>query len=216
MRVRHVRHYLSLATVLMAFAAGPSLVAQQQSAEALAQALQQRYDKVTDFKASFTQTTKGGVLRIQSKGGEGTVAVKKPGKMRWDYTKPEKQLIVSDGVRVYDYDPVTRELNVAQAPSDDQAPTAALFLSGKGNILRDFKVSKVDSPVKGTLALRLDPRKAETEYVYLVIAFDPSSYQIRGLMTRDDQGGDTTIVFTDIKQNTNIPDKTFTFVDPRK
>ena len=211
-----VRHYLTLATMLAALCASSALAAQQQSAEALAQALQQQYDKVKDFKASFTQTTKGGVLRIQSKGGEGTVAVKKPGKMRWDYTKPEKQLIVSDGVRIYDYDPVTRELSVTQVPSDDQAPTATLFLSGKGNILRDFKVSKVDSPVKGTLALRLDPRKAESDYAYLVVAFDPSSYQIRGLTTHDDQNGETTIVFTDIKQNTNIPDKTFTVVEPRK
>ena len=211
-----VRHYLAAATVLAALFSASVLTAQQQSAEALAQALQQRYDKVDDFRASFVQTTKGGVLRIQSKAGEGTVAVKKPGKMRWDYSKPEKQLIVSDGVRVYNYDPATRELDVAQVPTDDQAPTATLFLSGKGNILRDFKVSKVDSPVKGTLALRLDPRKAQTDYTYLVVAFDPSSYQIRGLVTHDDQGGDTTIVFTDIKQNTNIPDKTFTFVEPRK
>jgi outer membrane lipoprotein carrier protein len=206
---------LTVATVLVT-AAAASLLAQQPSAEALAQALQQRYDKVYDFKASFVQTTKGGVIRIESKAGEGTVAVKKPGKMRWDYTKPEKQLIVSDGVRVYDYDPATREVNVAQVPSDDQAPTATLFLSGKGNILRDFKVSKVDSPVKDTLALRLDPRKADPDYEYLVVAFDPMSYQIRGLTTRDGQGGETTIVFTDIKQNTNIPDKTFAFVPPRK
>jgi outer membrane lipoprotein-sorting protein len=35
-------------------------------------------------------------------------------------------------------------------------------------------------------------------------------------MTRDGQGGETTIVFSDIKQNTNIPDKTFEFVQPRK
>ena len=223
-----VRHYLTLAmtpamtpaltlaALLAALFSGLPLLAQEQSAEALAQALQRQYDKVSDFKASFTQTTKGGVLRIESKSGEGTVQVKKPGKMRWDYTRPEKQLIVSDGVRVYDYDPVTRELNVAEVPGDDQAPTATLFLSGKGNILRDFKVSKVDSPVKGTVALRLDPRKADPEYAHLIVAFDPSSYQIRGLRTRDDQGGETTIVFTDIKENTRIPDKTFTFVQPRK
>lgn len=211
-----VRQYLRLAAVLAPLVSGSPLLAQQQSAEAVAQALQQQYDKVFDFKASFTQTTKGGVLRIESKSGEGTVQVKKPGKMRWDYTRPEKQLIVSDGIRVYDYDPVTRELNVAEVPAGDQAPTATLFLSGKGNILRDFKVSRVDSPVKGTAALRLDPRKADPEYAHLIVAFDPSSYQIRALKTLDDQGGETTIVFTDIKENTKIPDKTFTFVQPRK
>ena len=208
------RHYLTLATVLAALFTGTSLAAQQQSAEALAQSLQQQYDKVRDFKASFVQTTQGAVLKVKSK-GEGTVAVKKPGKMRWEYTKPEKQLIVSDGVRIYDYDPVTKELNVANLPPDEQAPTATLFLAGKGNILRDFKVSKVESPIAGTLALRLDPRKVDPDYEYLVVAFD-TSYQIRGLMTRDRQRGESTIVFSDIKPNTNIPDKTFEFVQPKK
>jgi outer membrane lipoprotein carrier protein len=212
-----IRHSLAVAFVTAGmFAAGTALSAQTRSAEELAGALQQRYDQVRDFSASFVQTTTGGVIRIKSQVGEGTVMVKKPGKMRWDYTKPEKQLLVSDGVKVYDYDPVTRETNVDDVPSDDQAPTAALFLAGKGNILRDFKVSTVESPVKGTLALRLDPRKPDPDYEYLVVAFDSSSYQIRGLKTRDSQGGETTIVFSNIKQNTNIPDKTFQFVQPRK
>ena len=213
MTVRHAA-FLTLLTALAA--AGTLLHAQQpQSAEALARALQDRYNGVLDFKASFVQTTSGGVLRITKK-GEGTVAVKKPGKMRWDYTKPEKQLIVSDGKKIYDYDPVTREVGVGDVPPDDQAPTATLFLAGKGNILRDFKVSIVPSPVAGTQALRLDPRKTESDYEFLVIAFDPSSYQIRGLRTRDSQGGESTIVFSDIRQNTGIPDKTFVFTQPRK
>ena len=211
----NLRHLSGLALVIAAGAATP-LVGQQPSAEALAQSLQQQYDKVRDFKASFVQTTGGGVLRVEGSKGEGTVAVKKPGKMRWDYAKPEKQLIVSDGVRVYDYDPVTKELNVAAVPSDDQAPTATLFLAGKGNILRDFKVAKIDSPIPGTLALRLDPRKADPDYEYLVVVFDPSTYQIRGLRTRDRLSGESTIVFSNIKQNTNIPDKEFEFVPPRK
>jgi outer membrane lipoprotein carrier protein len=204
-----------VATVACAATLAPAataLHAQQPgaSAEELARTLQQRYDKVFDFRASFVQTTRGGVLRIQSPRGEGTVAVKKPGKMRWDYTKPEPQLIVSDGKRIYDYDPVTKDVTIAEMPPADQAPTAALVLAGKGDILRDYTVTKVESPVPGTQALRLDPRKADPDYEYLVIAFDPASYQIRGLMTRDSQGGESTIVFSNIRQNSNIPDKTFT------
>jgi outer membrane lipoprotein-sorting protein len=191
-------------------AAAAVLQAQQPSpsAEALARALQQRYDKVTDFRASFVQTTRGGFIRVQSK-GEGTVEVKKPGKMRWTYTKPEPQLIVSDGKRIYDYDPQSKAVTITDMPPDDQAPTAALFLAGKGDILRDYAVSTVESPVPGTRALRLEPRKPDPDYEYLVLAFDPTSYQIRGLMTRDRQGGESTIVFSNIRQNTNIPDKTF-------
>ena len=61
----------------------------------VAGALQRKYDSVKDFSASFTQTYEGGVLRRKSSEA-GTVFVKKPGKMRWDYTGPEKKLFVSD------------------------------------------------------------------------------------------------------------------------
>ena len=77
-------------------------------------------------------------------------------------------------------------------------------MRGKSDILRDFKVSRVDSPVAGTLALRLDPRKQDPDYEFLVVAFHPTSYQIRGLTTHDRQGGESTIVFSDIKENTSI------------
>lgn len=195
---------------------GPWLAAQAQpSADTLARALQQRYDTIRDFKATFAQMSRGGALGIQSKGGEGTVSVKKPGRMRWEYTKPEKQLIVSDGVRLHTYYPDSKEADACEVPPDEQAPTATLFLSGKGNILRDFKVSSLKSPVAGTSALRLDPRKGDPDYEYLVVAFDPASYQMRGLVTHDRQGGESTIVFSDMKENTNIPDKTFSFTPPK-
>ena len=180
------------------------------SPEELARALQKHYNEVRDFKASFVQTSGGGVLRVNDK-GEGTVAVKKPGRMRWDYTRPEKQQIVSDGARIYSCYLDTKECDDPQPmPKDDEAPTATLFLAGRADILRDFRVARVESPVAGTLALRLDPRKPDPDYEYLVVAFHPTTYQIRGLKTRNRQAGETTIVFNDIKENTGIPDKTFT------
>jgi len=187
------------------------------SPEELARALQKHYNDVHDFKASFVQTSAGGVVRVTDK-GEGTVAVKKPGRMRWDYTKPEKQQILSDGSHIYScyLDTKDRGCDDPQPmPKDDEAPTATLFLAGKADILRDFRVARVESPVAGTLALRLDPRKPDPEYEYLVVAFHPTSYQIRGLKTRNRQAGETTIVFSDIKENSGIPDKTFVFVPPR-
>ena len=54
---------------------------------ALAKALQARYQTVRDFTADFVQTYRGGVLRTETR-ERGTVAVKKPGRMRWIYTEP--------------------------------------------------------------------------------------------------------------------------------
>ena len=187
---------------------------EQRTAPALARALQDRYKQINDFKADFSQTTKGGALRTETR-GEGTVAVKKPGRMRWEYEKPEKQTIVSNGDTIITYFPEDRQALRSDVPKGDGAPTSMLFLAGKGDVARDFTPSLTPSPVPGTTGLKLTPRQSEPEYEFLVVALDPGTLQIRGLMTRDQLGSETTIVFRNLKENTRIPDKTFEFTPPK-
>src|SRR5579872_4559443 len=74
------------------------------SAAELAQALQRRYDRVQDFSADFVHSYQGGVLK-KPVAERGRVLIKKPGKMRWEYTTPEVKLFVSDGTKMYSYVP---------------------------------------------------------------------------------------------------------------
>src|SRR5204863_8184453 len=115
------------------------------SATDLAQALQHKYDTIHDFSADFTHTYEGGVLHKQIT-ERGHVLVKQPGKMKWDYTSPEKKLFISDGVRVYSYIPADRQVIVGAVPKDDQPGAPILFLAGKGNLSRDFTPSIADAP----------------------------------------------------------------------
>ena len=186
----------------------------RQTPEALAQALQARYQGVKDFSADFVQTYRGGVLRTQTR-ERGTVTVKKPGRMRWVYTSPEKKEFVSDGVKVYSYIPQDKQVMVTSVPADDQATTPALFLAGKGDVARDFTAAYVDSTIPGAVALKLTPRKSEPEYEYLVVTLDPQTLQIRALTTRDRQGGESTLTFTNLKENRGLTDKEFAFRIPR-
>jgi outer membrane lipoprotein carrier protein len=184
------------------------------SPEALAKALQQRYQGVRDFSADFVHTYRGGVLRTQTT-ERGRVLIKKPGLMRWTYTAPEQKEFVSDGLKVYSHIPADKQVIVTTLPPDDQATTPALFLAGKGDIVRDFIAGYVDATVPGTTALKLTPRRAEPEYEYLIVSVDPSTMQMRGLTTRDRQGGDSALTFTNLKENTGISDKEFAFRVPR-
>ena len=104
---------------------------------------------------------------------------------------------------------------VATLPSDDQATTPALFLAGKGDIARDFTAAYVETSPAGTTALRLTPRRPEPEYEYLIVAIDPVTLQIRALTTRDRQGGDSTLTFSNLKENKGIADKAFVFLITR-
>jgi len=181
---------------------------------ALARSLQQRYQGIKDFSADFVHSYRGGVLKTQTQ-ERGKVTVKKPSRMHWTYTAPEKKEFVSDGVKIYSYIPQDRQVIVSSVPPDDEARTPALFLAGKGDIVRDFSATYVDPTLPGTVALKLTPRRNEPDYEYLVVAVDPASLQIRALTTRDRQGGDSTLIFTNLKENQRISDKEFAFRIPR-
>jgi outer membrane lipoprotein carrier protein len=183
---------------------------------ALAASIQRHYDQVRDFQADFTHTYVGGVLRKKTV-ERGRMAVRKPGRMRWTYTQPEEKLFVSDGNRVYSYVPADKQVYVAAVPAEDQATTPALFLTGKGNILRDFVVAAADvaEAPAGSVALKLTPKHPEREYDWLNLVVDKSSLALRMLITSDSQGGLSTFAFTNLRENTGIPDKEFVFVMPR-
>lgn len=179
-----------------------------------ARALQQKYDTVKDFTASFRHTYEGGVLKKKST-EQGTVQIKKPGKMRWEYTTPEKKTFVSDGVQIYSYVPADKQGIRSPVPKDDEATTAMLFLAGKGNLLRDFNVSYAEAPSADTVALRLDPRKKQRDYDWLIVAADKTSMQIRQLTAADQQGGRSTFQFSNYRENTGLSDSVFAFKFPR-
>jgi outer membrane lipoprotein carrier protein len=183
-------------------------------ADALARSLQQRYAKVRDFSADFVHSYRGGALRTQVT-ERGIMAVKKPGKMRWNYTSPEIKTFVSDGVKIYSYIPQDRQVIVSNVPAGDDATTAVMFLAGKGDITRDFTASDADAGPSDAWMLKLVPRKAERDYDTLLLALDPATLQIRALKTTDRQGGQSTFTFTNMKENRGLSDKEFAFRIPR-
>ena len=208
------------ALALIAFAAAASHVAAgaaDTTAPELAAALQRKYDGIKDFSADFTHIYQGGVLRKQLT-ERGHLLVKKPGKMRWDYSAPETKQFVSDGVKMYSYIPQDKQVIVASVPPDEDAPTPTLFLAGKGNVTRDFTPSLVDAPAgmpAGSRALKLVPRARQRDYDWLVLVLDPASLAIRGLLTVDAQGGKSSFSFTNLKENVGLADKEFVFKIPR-
>lgn len=202
---------LAVLTAILISAAIPHAQTKR-PADALARDLQARYQSIRDFSADFVQSYRAGVLKTQTR-ESGTVAVKKPGKMRWTYVKPERKEFVSDGSKMSIYIPEDKQ--VIERDTADQATTPDLFLSGRGDIARDFTPSYVDSTVAGTIALKLVPRKSEPEYEYLILALDPVSLQIRGLTTRDHQGGESTLTFANIRENRGLSDRDFVFRPPR-
>jgi len=205
---------LSFALAVLSAATGR---AADPTAPELAEALQRKYDAVKDFSADFVHTYQGGVLKKQLT-ERGKVLIKKPGKMRWDYTAPEKKLFVSDGSKVYFYIPADKQVIVSPVPANAEATTPALFLAGKGRLTSQFTPSFVELPAglpAGSRALKLVPKSKQPDYDWLLLAVDPATLAIRGLVTIDAQGGTSTFAFTNLKQNVGLADDQFTFKIPR-
>jgi outer membrane lipoprotein carrier protein len=215
--LRHIQALVS-ATLVAAFLASPAAVAGvEQTAPELAAALQKKYDGIKDFSADFSHAYEGGVLKKQIT-ERGHLLVKKPGKMRWDYSAPEKKQFVSDGAKMYSYMPQDKQVIVATVPPDDQAGTPTLFLAGKGSLTRDFTPSLADPPAgapAGSRALKLVPKIKQQDYDWLILVVDPASLAIRGLVTTDAQGGKSSFSFTNLKENVGLTDKEFEFKIPR-
>ena len=201
---------------MLLFAAYIAVTAAEPTAPEVAAALQRKYDTVKDFSADFVHQYEGGVLRKQIS-ERGTLLIKKPGKMRWEYTAPEHKLFVSDGVQMYSYVPQDKQVIVSKIPTADEATTPTLFLAGKGNLTRDFTASLVEPPSgmpSGSRALKLVPKARQRDYDWLTVVVDPATLGIRGLVTVDAQGGTSRFSFTNLKENVGLADKEFTFKMP--
>ena len=189
--------------------------APNRSPQDLQQALQQRYELVLDFSADFTHTYEGGMLRTRLV-ERGTMLVKRPGRMRWDYLEPERKLFVSDGVQLYSYLPEDRQVIIGRLPHDNAATTPALFLAGAGDFVDDFTAAfdAIQDPPADSYVLRLTPTRTERDFEFLTLVIDASTLAIVRLISYDLQGGISTFVFSNLQENQGLSDTPFTFEIP--
>jgi outer membrane lipoprotein carrier protein len=180
------------------------------SAEAVARRVEERTNRSADLTARFRQTYRSGVLGravVES----GTVKVKRPGLMLWEYKDPEKKTFVSDGKKFYFYVPADRQVVVRDQDPSRSLP--ALLLSGKGNILAQFDVSLDEAPA-GQQRLRLVPKAKDPDIERVLLDVDPD-FRIRAIEVEDVQGSRSRFEFEDLRENVGLSDGVFRFEIPR-
>src|SRR5688500_9219370 len=163
--------------------AGPAVlqgaVSQAPTASDLAARVQRRYASVSDFSDNFTHTYQGGALK-QKTTERGSLLIKKPGRMRWTYTSPEKKEFISDGRQLYSYLPADKQVLVYDVPAGGGDTSAALFLAGRGDVTRDFS-AQIAGEDEATYTLKLTPKAKQQEFDTLTLIVDRTSLQIRSL-----------------------------------
>ena len=157
------------------------------------------YGRMNDLRADFTQTAFNKSLN-QTIPAKGTVYLKKGGKLRWEFTEPTPQEIVSDGKKLWVYTPTLNQANVAEAPEALAGP-AGSFLAGLGKIRSEFQVRFLNPA---------QPKDTEGNW-----ALDPKSWEIKKAVVHDKFENTVTMRFTKMAVNSGLPDRTFTFVAPK-
>ena len=200
----------------LALVAAAAVSAPAQELDQVVAGVEATYGKVNDLRADFAQIATNKSLGQDIK-AEGTVYLKKGGKMRWDYKSPSPQQIVSDGTSLWVYTPELNQVNKGNAPKALAGP-AGSFLAGLGKVRDEFTVrflnpaSKVDSA--GRFVLDLTPKAPTPLLTRLVLAVDPKDYIVRQAVLYDQLQNTVTMNFTKVAANAALPDSLFTFTPP--
>ena len=194
-----------------------ALPASAQSLDDVVRDIEAVYGRMTDLRADFTQTAFNKSLN-QTIPARGTVYLKKGGKLRWEYTEPTPQEIVSDGKKLWVYTPTLNQANVADAPEALAGP-AGSFLAGLGRLRAEFQVRFLNPAqprdADGNWVLDLTPKQPLPTLARLVLSLEGRGWEVRKAVVYDQFENTVTMRFTKMAVNTGLPDRTFTFVAPK-
>ncbi|MGE0131263.1 MAG: outer membrane lipoprotein chaperone LolA [Blastocatellales bacterium] len=203
--------FIGLALALVFFAAP---VAAQSELDQLINGLQAKYNKLSSLAADFTQVYSAPGERTRRESGR--LLLKKPGRMRWDYTSPEAKLFISDGKWLYEYVPAEKFATRSRVKEADDLRAPFAFLLGRGNLRRDFKRIEFasESPVKaGNKVLRMVPKRA-AGFKELMVEIEPNSLQLARLSIIETNGARSDFIFSNVRENVPAPANQFTFKAP--
>ncbi len=196
-------------------------------------------EQIADFSADFSQEshiasidrTQYGQGVVQFKFETAAVQKSPQAKFRWEYQEPSVQEIISDGQTMWVYLPENRQVIESDISQIDaqQGENPVTFLSGLGNLSRDFSINWGDPRIveaEGYL-LQLEPRKASQFIQKIEIVVSEAAvnawlkknktgeiFPILSTLVTDPNGNKTAIKFRDIQVNQKLSDKLFTFDRP--
>ncbi len=180
----------------------------------LAAAVDAHYNHLRSLEAEFTEVYRGsGMDRTES----GTLWLKKPGKMRWEYRSPKEKLFVSNGKDAWFYVPDDRQARKEAAKKLEDVRSPLAFLLGKTKLekeLHGLSLAPDITPLSsGNTVLRGVPKALADSVSEIILEITPDGRIVRLVMQGVD-GASTEYRFTDQKENVAIADGRFDFRAP--
>ncbi|CDF84716.1 outer membrane lipoprotein chaperone LolA [Pseudomonas sp. QL9] len=178
--------------------------------DASTQRLSGLLSKAQTMTARFSQLTlDGSGTRLQETAGN--LALKRPGLFRWHTDAPQEQLLISNGEKVWLYDPDLQQVTI-QKLDQRLTQTPALLLSGDiSKIHESFDITGKDGG--NVVDFILKPKDKDTLFDSLRISF--RNGVVNDMQLIDSVGQRTNILFFDVKMNEPVDAKQFVFEAPK-
>lgn len=180
----------------------------------IAQKVDEHYNHLRSMQAQFTEIYRGaGIERTES----GTLWLKKPGKMRWQYRSPREKLFLSDGKDAWFYVPGDRQVRKGPVKNLDDLRSPLAFLLGKARLekeLQGLSLAPDVSPLRaGDLVLRGVPKAMANRVSQVLLEITPDS-RIARILIEEVDGSTTEYQFSDQEENIAVNDQRFHFSPP--
>ena len=199
---------IALAAALLALLPLPSPAAG--GAEALARKVEERHRGLSDMTARFVQRYRSGLIG-QDVVERGTMSLKRPGRMLWEYRDPERKTFVSDGDTCWFYVPADRQVIVRRQAGD--RGVALDLLSGRLDLLGRFEAG-IETTAAGRERLRLVPRQPDPDVAAVYLDVDAAG-RILAIEILDTQENRSLFRFENVRENVGLPDSLFRFEVPK-
>lgn len=188
--------------------------AAENQVDQISQTVDRRYNDLRSLAADFSESYRGaGMARTES----GTLWLKRPGKMRWEYRQPRDKLFLTDGKTAYFYVPGEHQARRAPVKKLDDLRSPLRYLLGKTKLQKEFEdlslAPEVTPLAAGNVVLRGLPRSMadRVSSVLLEIASDGT---IQRIVVDEVDGSTTEFRFSNQRENVNIPEERFHFAPP--
>ena len=180
--------------------------------ESILTGMEQRYVG-KGFSAEFFQESMLRAMQI-SDTAQGRLVVKRPGKMRWEYTLPEEQTIISNGESLWIYRPTDNQVMVGKAPDFFGQGKGAGFLSDIRLVRKSFAVKLAPPDNDAHHRLHLVPIKPNPEIADITLVVHKDSYQVDQIITHNEYGDETRIVLSHYQFSQDPDEALFNFIIP--
>jgi outer membrane lipoprotein carrier protein len=185
------------------------LLAQPASGEGLIERIEERTRRTASLTADFVQTYRSAALGRELV-ERGTLKIKRPGRMLWEYLEPEKKTFVSDGKTFYFYVPADRQVIVREQSGEHGV--AVKLLSGQAGVLSQFLASPEGEGE--ARRVKLVPKKPDPELQRVYLELDADA-RIVGIEIWDAQGNKSRFHFEKLRENVALDDRLFRFSVPK-